>query len=116
MWFVCFRKDLGIKEFNFPEKEELKIFIKDILKLYRYSDRTSKHEFLAFAEVKFYMGMFCLEYVVPNSYILDNKGNHLKNKIKRSFDNLWRPGESYEVIGNIHESTEEQLKEWGIEK
>src|SRR6056297_3001184 len=31
IWFVCFRKDLGIKSFKFPEKEELKIFIKDIL-------------------------------------------------------------------------------------
>ena len=31
VWFVCFRKDLGVKDFKFPEKEELKIFIKDIL-------------------------------------------------------------------------------------
>jgi DNA (cytosine-5)-methyltransferase 1 len=31
VWFVCFRKDLGIKDFKFPEKQELKIFIKDIL-------------------------------------------------------------------------------------
>lgn len=33
VWFVCFRKDLGVKDFKFPEKEELKIFIKDILEL-----------------------------------------------------------------------------------
>jgi site-specific DNA-cytosine methylase len=31
IWFVCFRKDLEVKDFKFPEKEELKIFIKDIL-------------------------------------------------------------------------------------
>ena len=31
VWFVCFRKDLNRKDFKFPEKEELKIFIKDIL-------------------------------------------------------------------------------------
>lgn len=31
VWFVCFRKDIDTKTFQFPEPTELKIFIKDIL-------------------------------------------------------------------------------------
>ena len=31
IWFVCFRKDIDTKTFKFPEPQELKIFIKDIL-------------------------------------------------------------------------------------
>lgn len=31
VWFVCFREQSDYDKFNFPEKEELKIFIKDIL-------------------------------------------------------------------------------------
>lgn len=31
VWFVCFRKDIDTKTFKFPEPQELKIFIKDIL-------------------------------------------------------------------------------------
>jgi len=31
VWFVCFRDFIEFKRFKFPEKEELKIFIKDIL-------------------------------------------------------------------------------------
>jgi DNA (cytosine-5)-methyltransferase 1 len=31
VWFVCFRKDIDKKDFQFPQPVELKIFIKDIL-------------------------------------------------------------------------------------
>jgi DNA (cytosine-5)-methyltransferase 1 len=46
VWFVCLRKDLGIQTFEFPSKEELTVFLKDVLeeqvdKKYYLSERAT---------------------------------------------------------------------------
>jgi DNA (cytosine-5)-methyltransferase 1 len=52
VWFVCIRKDIN-QEFNFPEKEELNIFIKDLLE-----EEPAEKYYLKESQVKTLMDRF----------------------------------------------------------
>lgn len=70
------------------DKNDVEIFEGDTVQFYRHSDMTHRHERTDFATVRFVRGAF----VYTSSY-----------GIERTLWGLWRPGESMEVIGNIHE-------------
>lgn len=74
---------------GFCDKNGVKTFGKDIVQMYRYSDDTHKHEKDFISEVKFSYGAF---YVVNPKF-----------KLVKTFFHMARPGQSFEVIGNIHE-------------
>lgn len=78
---------IGLKD-----KNGMEIFDGDILQLYRHSDITHKHEKDYMSTVKFTRGSF---YTTIEKYGIDI-----------CFINMARPGQSYEVIGNIYANPE----------
>ena len=77
----------GLRDRNGKE-----IYEGDIVQMCRHSDITHKHEKDFISEVRFKHGTF---YVIQPRY-----------KIEQPFMSMARPGQSYEVIGNIYENPE----------
>jgi uncharacterized phage protein (TIGR01671 family) len=73
------------------DKNGKEIYEGDICQFYRHSDISHMHEKTDIAQIYFFRGAFMYNTKYVN---------------ERTLSSLWRPGESVEVIGNIHSNPE----------
>ncbi len=86
VFFVCFRKDIDKHNFRFPEKQELKLFLKDILE-----DEVDERYYLKPEKVKKLLSEFKMPDV---SYTIDanyHKGINLKGYLTKKRRQLVMP-------------------------
>jgi uncharacterized phage protein (TIGR01671 family) len=73
------------------DKNGKEIYDRDVLQMFRHSDNTNRHEKDFVSKVSFEFGTF---------YVLGRYAT------KQSFLHMARPGQSFEIIGNIHDNPE----------
>ena len=90
---------IGVKD-----KHNVKIYHGDRLKMFRHSDNAGKHiPNVVWGDGKYHEDIRTVQFKLGTFYTSGDYG------IEISFMHMARPGESYKVIGNIHDEGQKSL-------